>query len=135
MTASRSIRRKARRASGQSWLPLVLGLLLSMLVTLMGVAIFALLMQWIRPSDQVIRVFNQLLKLASISAGVWYAVRKRGQGGLLQGALLGLLYMVIGVAAYALLSGQGAPLTSYLADLGMGVAGGGIVGLLLGRGM
>jgi len=135
MTASRSIRRKARRASGQSWLPLVLGLLLSMLVTLMGVAIFALLMQWIRPSDQVIRVFNQLLKLASISAGVWYAVRRRGQGGLLQGALLGLLYMVIGVAAYALLSGQGAPLTSYLADLGMGVAGGGIVGLLLGRGM
>ncbi len=135
MTASRSIRRKARRASGQSWLPLVLGLLLSMLVTLVGVALFALLMQWIRPSDQVIRVFNQLLKLVSISVGVWYAVRKRGEGGLLQGALLGLLYMVIGVAAYALLSGQGAPLTSYLADLGMGVAGGGIVGLLLGRGM
>ena len=39
--------------------------------------------------------------------------------------------MAAGVALYALLSGQSAPMTAYLADLGMGVAGGGIVGLIL----
>ena len=39
--------------------------------------------------------------------------------------------MAAGVALYALLSGQSAPVTAYLADLGMGVAGGGIVGLIL----
>lgn len=134
MTTSKSIRRRARR-SGGNWVPMVLGLGMAVLVTLFGVAIFALLMQWLRPSDQVIRVFNQLLKLISIGAGVWYAVRTSGEGGILKGAVIGLAYMVIGVAAYALLSGQSAPLTAYLADLGMGVAGGGIVGLLLGRAM
>ena len=41
------------------------------------------------------------------------------------------LYMAIGVGVYSLLSGQGAPMSAYLADLGMGVAGGGIVGMIL----
>ena len=57
--------------------------------------------------------------------------RAGGERSLIQGALLGLLYMALGVAAYALLSGQQAPMTAYLADLGMGVAGGGIVGMIL----
>ena len=39
--------------------------------------------------------------------------------------------MAVGVALYALLSGQQAPFSAYLADLGMGVAGGGIVGMIV----
>lgn len=110
---------------------LLKGLLTAVGVTVAGVAVFALLMQWLRPADGVVRVINQVLKLASIGAGVWVAVGKGCEGGLLRGALVGLLYMAIGVGMYALLSGQGAPLSAYLADLGMGVAGGGIVGMIL----
>ena len=110
---------------------LLKGLLTAVGVTVAGVAVFALLMQWLRPADGVVRVINQVLKLASIGAGVWVAVGKGCEGGLLRGALVGLLYMAIGVGVYALLSGQGAPLSAYLADLGMGVAGGGIVGMIL----
>ena len=72
-----------------------------------------------------------VLKLASIGAGVYVAVGRGCEGGLLRGALVGLVYMVIGVGMYALLSGQSAPVSAYLADLGMGVAGGGIVGMIL----
>lgn len=115
------------------WLALLKGLGAAVLVTLAGVAVFALLMQWIRPGDQVIRIFNQVLKLASIAVGVKVAIGRRGEGSMLRGALLGLCYMGIGVALYAILSGQNAPFSSYLADLGMGIAGGGIVGMLLGR--
>ena len=50
---------------------------------------------------------------------------------LLVPALTGLLYMALGVAAYALLSGQGAPWTAYLADLAMGTATGGIIGAIV----
>ena len=107
------------------------GLGACILTTLTGVVVFALLMQWIRPSEQVVRLFNQVLKLVSIAVGVWCCVGRGGEGGLLRGALVGLLYMALGVAVYALLSGQQAPLTAYLADLGMGVAGGGIVGMIL----
>lgn len=132
MTQARTARRR-RRSTTTPWMVWLMGLGVAVLVTLIGVAIFALLMQWIRPSDQVIRIFNQVLKLISIAAGVWYTVRRTAQGGLLHGALIGLIYMSLGVALYALLTGQGAPLTSYLADAGMGIASGGIVGLLMGR--
>ena len=128
MTRTRTAHKKSRQGTGMR---LVKGLLTAIGVTVVGVAIFALLMQWLRPADGVVRIINQVLKLGSIGAGVWVAVGKGCEGGLLRGALVGLLYMAIGVGMYALLSGQGAPLSAYLADLGMGVAGGGIVGMIL----
>ena len=112
-------------------LRLLKGLLTAVGVTIAGVAVFALLMQWLRPAESVVRIINQVLKLASIGAGVYVAVGRGCEGGLLRGALVGLVYMVIGVGMYALLSGQSAPVSAYRADLGMGVAGGGIGGMIL----
>ena len=119
-----------KRTSSPS-LRMLKGLFVAIGVTVAGVAIFALLMQWLRPTEGVVRIVNQVLKLVSIGAGVYAAVGKGCEGGLLKGALVGLLYMAIGVGMYALLSGQSAPASAYLADLVMGVAGGGIVGMIL----
>ena len=91
------------------------------------------LMQWLRPSDTVVRVVNQLITLASIFVGVWVMSGRGSDRGLMWGALLGLIYMALGVGLYALLSGQQLPFTAYLSDLAMGVAGGGIAGAILGR--
>ena len=110
---------------------LLRGLGVSILTTLVGVALFSLLMQWVKPSDGVIRVFNQVLKLLSIALGVWSAVGRGGEKGLMRGAAVGLGYMGLGMALYAILSGQQAAFSSYLADLAMGIAGGGIVGMIL----
>ena len=136
MTSTTTARRTGRspnkrRAGAPVWLRLIRGLGVSVLVTIAGVAIFALLMQWIRPANGTVRIFNQVLKLLSIGAGVYVAVGRGQEGGLLRGALVGLLYMAVGVGLYALLSGQAAPVTAYLADLAMGVAAGGIVGMIL----
>ena len=120
-----------RHASSPAWLRLLKGLGVAILVTVAGVAVFALLMQWLRPTEGMVRIVNQVLKLISIGAGVYVAVGRGCEGGLLKGALVGLLYMAIGVGAYVLLSGQGASASAYLADLGMGVAGGGIIGMIL----
>lgn len=128
--AQASIRRRGG-AKGHVWTNLLKGLGASALVTLAGVVVFALLMQWIKPTEELVRVVNQVLKLLSIVVGVWVAVGRGGQGGLLRGAAVGLGYMLIGVALYALLSRQQVSASSYLADLGMGVAGGGIVGMIL----
>ena len=130
MTQTRTAHRRRSHVTPM-WVRLLKGLGVSVLVTLAGVAVFALLMQWIKPSEDMVRIFNQILKLVSIAAGVWAAVGRGGEGGLLRGAGVGLLYMAVGVALYALLSGQQAPMTAYLADMGMGVAGGGIVGMML----
>ena len=120
-----------RAKSAPMWLRILKGLGVAILVTVAGVAVFALLMQWLRPTESMVRIVNQVLKLVSIGAGVYAAVGKGCEGGLLKGALVGLLYMAIGVGMYALLSGQSAPASAYLADLAMGVAGGGIVGMIL----
>ncbi len=131
-TARRTGRPNRRKRTGQPvWLRLLKGLGAALTVTIAGVAVFALLMQWIRPEDGTVRIFNQVLKLASIASGVYVAVGRGQDGGLLRGAVIGLAYMALGVGVYALLSGQSAPWTAYLADLGMGVAGGGIVGMIL----
>ena len=130
MSQARTARRK-RSATASPWFRLAKGLAAAVLVTVAGVAIFALVMQWVKPREEAVRVFNQVLKLVSIAAGVYVAVGRGGNGGLIRGAAVGLLYMAVGVALYAVLSGQQAPITAYLADLGMGVAGGGIVGMIL----
>lgn len=129
--AQARVTRRRRSSAASPWGKIIKGLMIAIVTTLIGVAVFALLMQWIRPSEGAVRAFNQVLKLLSIAAGVWTAVGRGGEGGLIRGAAIGLCYMALGVALYALLSGQQAPLTSYLADLGMGIAGGGIVGMIL----
>lgn len=132
MTRTASARKRhASRNEAPVWLRILKGLGAALLVTVAGVAVFALLMQWLRPAEGVVRIVNQVLKLVSVGVGVYVAVGKGCEGGLIKGALVGLLYMAVGVGVYALLSGQGAPFSAYLADLGMGVAGGGIIGMLL----
>ena len=128
---SASPRRRSRKHRSNLWTRLIRGLLAAVGVTLACVLVFALLMQWMRPSDTVVRVVNQLIKLAAIFLGVYVMVGRGGDRGLMQGALLGLCYMVIGVGLYAILSGQQLPWTAYLSDIAMGVAGGGISGAIV----
>ncbi|MDR1569650.1 MAG: TIGR04086 family membrane protein [Oscillospiraceae bacterium] len=109
----------------------ITGVLIALIVTVVGVAAFALVIRWVAPSNTVVSVINQALKLIAIAAGVWFVVRKHSDGGLLKGALIGFVYMLLGVVAYSLLSDIPIQLKSYLADLGMGVAGGGLCGMIL----
>lgn len=131
-TARRERRRRAggKRRDGTG-LRFVRGLFAALVVTVAGAAVFALLMQWLRPTTAVVRVVNQALKLLSVAAGVYVCVGRGRDGGLLWGAAVGAAYMATGLGVCLLLGGQALPLRSWLADLGMGVAAGGLVGLLL----
>lgn len=129
--ASRTVRRRSRRRHSSLWAALVRGLLVAIGVTLACVLLFALFMQWLKPSDNVIRIINQLIKLGAIFAGVKAMLRSGSDQGLARGALLGLVYMALGVGLYALLSGQQLPVSAYVSDIAMGIAGGGICGALM----
>lgn len=130
-TVNRPVRRRSARNRRSVWNRLLRGLLTAIGVTLLCVLLFALLMQWLKPSDNVIRIINQIIKLGSIFAGVYVTVGRNGENGLLLGAGVGLAYMLLGVILYALLSGQQLPWTAYLSDIAMGVAGGGIAGAIV----
>lgn len=128
----RSMRRGLRRGRGKSPLMAALrGVLVAASVTVLGVAVFALLLNWWNASDRAVTAINQVVKFVSILAGVTSAMRGGESGGVLRGASVGLLYMALGIVCYSLLMGESPRLTAYLADLGMGLAAGGLFGIIL----
>lgn len=130
-----SFRRTARRSGrkrGASPLGAVFkGVLISASITVIGVAVFALILNWWDASDRAITAINQVVKFVSILAGVTSALSGGNSGSALRGACVGVLYMALGILCYSLLMGQSPQLTAYLADLGMGLASGGLFGMIL----
>lgn len=127
--AQQAIRRVKRTAGNQTafWR----GLLLSVAFTAAAVIVFALILSFVDMSDGVIRVVNQVIKAAAIFLGVRTIVPRGNEAGIRRGALLGLIYMGVGVLIYALLTQQKFTWMSYLIDVLMGVAAGGLSGMLL----
>ena len=126
----RTMRRSARRARSGGALSAVLrGVLVAAAVTVL--AIFALILNWWDASDRAITAINQVVKFVAILAGVTSALRAGEKGSAMRGACVGVLYMALGIACYCLLMGQSPKLTGYLADLGMGIAAGGLFGMIL----
>jgi len=128
----RTMRRNMRRGKGKSALGAVVrGVLVAASITVLGVAAFALILNWWDASDRAITAINQVVKFVSILAGVTSALGAGQTGGAMRGACVGLLYMALGIVCYALMMGQSPQLTGYLADLGMGIAAGGLFGMIL----
>ena len=128
----RSMRRSVRRGRGKGALGAVIkGVLIGASITVIGVALFALLLNWWDASDRAITAINQVVKFVSILAGVVSALGGDKQGGTLRGICVGLLYMALGVVCYCLLMGQPPQLSGYMADLGMGIASGGLFAMIL----
>ena len=128
----RSVRRGMRRGRGRGALGAVLrGVLVGASITVIAIALFALLLNWWNASDRAITAINQVVKFVSILAGVVSALGGDTQGGVMRGICVGLLYMALGIVCYCLLIGQPPQLGGYLADLGMGVASGGLFGMIL----
>jgi len=128
----RSMRRSMRRNTGTGSLSAMLrGVLVAASLTVIGVVIFAVILSWWNASDRVITAINQVLKFVSILAGVSSALDASVQSGTLRGACVGFAYMVLGALCHGLMMGTGIQLTPYLADLGMGIAAGGLFGMIL----
>ena len=108
------------------------GVLVAAAITVIGVAVFALILNWWNASDRAITAVNQVVKFVSILRGRDDAMRAGESGGAMRGACVGLLYMALGIVCYALMMGQSPQLAAYLRlDLGMGLAAGGLFGMIL----
>ena len=123
--------RRMKRVSGKGT-ALWRGLLLSIAATAAAVILFAVVISFVDIQDGLIRIVNQVIKIGAIFLGVYMIVPRGDSAGIRRGALLGLLYMGVGVLVYALLSQQQMTWLDYLTDVLMGVAAGGLSGMLLG---
>ena len=128
--AQQAIRRGRRTAGKRTafWR----GLLLSIAFTAAAVVLFALFISFTDIGDGVIRIVNQLIKACAVFLGVRSIVPRGDESGIRRGALLGLVYMGAGVIVYALLTHQTLTPWGYLIDVLMGIAVGGLSGMLLG---
>ena len=128
----RTMRRGFRKTRGKSPLLSVFkGVLVAASVTVLGVAVFALILNWWNASDRAITAINQVVKFVSILAGVTSAMGVGESVSPLRGAVVGFIYLALGIVCYCLLIGQNVQLGGYLADLGMGLAAGGLFGMIL----
>ena len=123
--------RRVKRASGKNT-ALWRGLALAIAATAAAVGLFAVVISFVDLQDGLIRVVNQVIKIGAIFLGVYTIVPRGDSAGIRRGALLGLIYMGVGVLLYALLSHQQLTWLGYLTDALMGVAAGGLSGMLLG---
>ena len=128
----RSMRRSIRRGRGKGALSAVLrAILVAASLTVIAIVFFALVLNWWDASDRAITAINQVVKFVSILAGVVSALDGEAQGSVLRGICVGVLYMALGIICYDLLMGRAPQMTGYMADLGMGVASGGLFGMIL----
>lgn len=82
------------------------GSLVSVSVSLVLILIFALLIKFLNIPDGAIQPVNQAIKIISILFGVIAALKNFPQKGLLTGALIGLIYIILAFMFFSLLSGQ-----------------------------
>ena len=107
---------------------LALGLFTAVLVTLIAMLLLAAALVYLRFSDRLLTVLNQLIKLASIVLGVCAAVPRGGERGLATGVLLSLLYTGLGYAFYLALGGGSFAVGNMLGEMMLGAAAGAVTG-------
>lgn len=112
-------------------LSILKGLLVSAAFTLLGMLAIAALTVFARISDNLLTILNQVLKVAAIALGVRAAVGRGGSRGFVTGAVLALIYMILGYGLYVWLGGGAYSTTTMLGEMLLGAAVGGVCGTIL----
>ena len=115
----------------QTILGLTKGLLCAIALTLVGMTGIAALAVYLRASDALIRVLNQLLKCLSILLGATVAVGRGGNRGFFTGMALAIVYMALGYALAVALGGNAFAVPGMLGEILIGAALGGVIGAVL----
>ena len=107
------------------------GIIISVLITLISVLIFAFVLSVTNLSDKVIKPINQTIKLVSVFLGCLFAVRNSGY--FIKGGLIGLFSAILSILLFALLSGSVASFLGVIIDVVFGALFGVISGMLVGK--
>lgn len=128
--AQQAIRKMKRKQGKGSWI--LRGTITAVAVTIVLVIVFAVIIGLTEMEDGLIRIINQGIKVLAVFLGVRAAVPRGSDDAIRRGVVIGLVYMGLGLILFALLSGQQMTVLSYVLDVLMGVAAGGLSGMLIG---
>ncbi len=83
---------------------LIKGSLVSVLLSVGFILIFAVLLKFVDFNDSVIKIINQTIKILSIFFGVFSALKFNKDKALLKGLFIGLIYSFIAFFVFSLLN-------------------------------
>lgn len=114
---------------GMAW-DVAVGTISALLAALVFVALFAGCIRIFHINENAIAVVNQVAKVLCMLFGAWIAVRRHPAKGWLRGGLTGLLYVALAFVLFSIIDGDWTMGWSFLADLLLGAAVGGVGGII-----
>ena len=110
---------------------LIKGSIIALLVSMIGILLFALFLKFIAISDSAISWINQVIKALSILLGVRATLKISAGRGMIKGVLLGILYTFVAYLVFSFLSSSISFDTSTIIDFVFGGIMGGICGIIM----
>ena len=119
-----------KKRGAQLW-RILRGLLAAVGTTLAGMLLLAAAILYLGLGDEALSILNQGLKLLAILIGVRLCVGIGGARGLVSGAVVSMLYMILGYVSCCALGGQSFVARGMLLEIALGGAIGALFGMLL----
>lgn len=120
----------ANEKKNNVWIGFTIGALVSIIVSLALILVFALLIKWFSWGDGIITPANIVIKIISIAVGVLF-VCKDGERGAIRGSVLGAVYIILCFTVFSLLNGAMNFNMSFIYDLFLGVIAGAVLGVIV----
>lgn len=112
------------------FISLIKGAFVAILISLVGILLFALFIKFVDISDSWIMPINQVIKLISILFGVKIFLKGSSGFGLFKGALLGIIYTIFAFIIFSILSSSFSIDFTLLYDVLFGCIMGAICGVI-----
>ena len=104
------------------------GIVTAILVTLVGILLFAVILSFVDLGGAVIRPVNQFIKLSSIFLGCFFNLK--GDGVVIKGGLIGLLSTVFCFLLFCLIAGAISSWLGFFIDVIFGTVMGVLSGVI-----
>ena len=128
------LKSKSRTSSAKKGSPfigsIIKGTMVALCISLLLVLVFAFLLKFTNIPDSAINPVNQVIKGASILAGVFIGLKKSKELGLVSGLLIGFIYTILAFLVFSILSGHFVFDTTLLTDIVFGAVIGAICGII-----
>lgn len=103
--------------------------LVAVIISLVMVLVFSLIINFVSINNNIIMAINQAIKVFSILIACFIGIKDKRQG-VLKGALSGLLFTLLAILVFSIVSRSITFSSLNLIDIALGIVAGGISGVL-----
>lgn len=108
-------------------LPTILkGAIYALIISLLGILLFAFIIKLTSLSDGLIKPINQVIKVTSILFGCFLAFRKNREKTILNGLIIGIVYIILAFLLFSALNGS----FNFSKTIFVDILFGGVVGVI-----